>query len=544
VRFEGKEKVGEVEATTVSFVVNQRSNARERMTIKLWIDPASLGIVKRFFQVGPESYFEITPRFEMNAAFPADSFEFQTAATLQEGLAIQLARAVGLHARFTGRLPKTLEDLKRRPADLPPAVFWPEGGFWIGGAIPKDIAYASDGTHFTVGSIKEPIPDASPVGAPTDRLKKFFAARVAIHLLQGAAHGYIKAHTVAPKSALDLVKKPDSVRFWPEGGWIAGGSLPVDPWGDAYQIRTGGSFSASVAKPKGRMLRSVELTPEERNQLDLVALPPLDEKTAAETRALMDRLNSETLADREAATKAIIGKGAGVLRAVSERMTAEKDPEVVARLGAIRNQFKAVKRTWESEMKGGRFSLTGTHGDLAMIPANELGAMRTLKTFTTAQADFRSNDRDGNRTMDFYTRDVAGLFALKGATGLGVEATPGKEGDPVMRLIEPSAAMADATEGRWEYPILGITDPEPKSGFLFASLKHYEEGGNLMAYHDGSGRTPDKFGFVAYPAEYGVTGRRTFLVNEANMIWSKDLAGEDIDTFPANPAESGWARID
>src|SRR5262247_3103192 len=49
--------------------------------------------------------------------------------------------------------------------------------------------------------------------------------------------------------------------------------------------------------------------------------------------------------------------------------------------------------------------------------SNERNASTSLKTVTTAQADFRSNDRDGNRTTDFWTADVYALFGMIGITG-------------------------------------------------------------------------------------------------------------------------------
>ena len=56
----------------------------------------------------------------------------------------------------------------------------------------------------------------------------------------------------------------------------------------------------------------------------------------------------------------------------------------------------------------------------AQRSSNERNASTSLKTITTAQADFRSNDRDGNRTMDFWTLDVYALFGMVGMIMTGV----------------------------------------------------------------------------------------------------------------------------
>jgi|GEM_PF-1688163 len=542
----GKETIGKVETSIVTCQLVLTDGPPGGLQVKLWIDPKTLTILKRTLSFGPRSVDETTPRFDLAASFPKDHFEFQTEAMLLDGRASQLAASIALHARYTGRLPKTLDDLNRRPADLPPTTFWPECGFWIGGALPKDIAYSFDATHFNLGAVREAIPGSSPIGAPDDRLKKHLEARVRIQLLKAAAAGFRRATGAGVKEAQDLIEKPDSARLWPEGGWIGGGSLPVDPWGDAFIIRAGDPLSVSLAKPQGRMLRQSELTPEQRKALDAAAFPALGDKEASDVRAQVKRLGSETLSDREAATQAIIAKGVGALQLVEQVLAAEKDPEVMSRLALIRDRFRAVKPSWMAEFQGKRHTVVGTRGDPAAIPDNERQASTSLKTLTTAQADFRSNDRDGNRTIDFYVRDVAGLYGLKPAIGADTEATAGKvgEGHAINKLIEPSLAKADTTEGRWTYPVLEITEPEPKSGYFFAALKQGELGGKVVTYHAGDGRNADMFGFVAYPAEYGVTGRMTFIVNEDNTIWQKDTGGEDIDLFPASPPADGWRKMD
>ena len=541
----GREKVGAVEAVIVTFGLDLKEKAGlGDLTVSLWIDPDKQTVLKRRIEAGKrESLVETTTRFDLNADLPAALFEFQTPALLQEGRAIQLARSVELHARYTGRLPRTLEDLARRPADLPGGVFWPARGFWIGGAIPKDIPFSSDATHFTVGAIKESIPAPSPVAAPTDRLKKFYEARILVQLLKAAAEGHYKATMMMPKEGRDLVKKPEALRFWPEGSWIGGGNLPLDPWGEAFVIRGGGSFSASVANARGRRIKATDVTPEERKSLDDVAFPALDDKEAAEIQSLIQQLGDEALEACEGAMKAILEKGRVALRLVMERLTTEKEPEIVLRHGLIRNQLQSTKAAWELEMKSLWAGYApSVHG--VMMSANERNGSWSLKTITTAQADFRANDRDGNREMDFWVRDVAGLYGLEPAPAGGGEAAPAADATLILKLIEPALASADATEGRWNYPTLAIKAPQAKAGYHFASLRFFESGGKTEPYHKGGGRNHDRFGFAAYPADYGISGRMTFIVNEDNSIWQKDLEGEEIDTFPADPAAAGWRRMD
>src|SRR5258706_15614178 len=51
--------------------------------------------------------------------------------------------------------------------------------------------------------------------------------------------------------------------------------------------------------------------------------------------------------------------------------------------------------------------------------SNERNASTTLKTLTSAEADFRANDRDGNKGADFWTGDVKGLYTMTNAAVVG-----------------------------------------------------------------------------------------------------------------------------
>jgi hypothetical protein len=53
------------------------------------------------------------------------------------------------------------------------------------------------------------------------------------------------------------------------------------------------------------------------------------------------------------------------------------------------------------------------------------------------------------------------------------------------------------------------------------------------------------YGLCATPAQYGRTGRRTFIVVTDGVVWSKDL-GESrfIADFPADPAAEGWENTE
>src|SRR5688572_6757800 len=65
---------------------------------------------------------------------------------------------------------------------------------------------------------------------------------------------------------------------------------------------------------------------------------------------------------------------------------------------------------------------------------NERNASTTLKTLSSAEADFRANDRDWNHVNDFWTGDVKSLYTLTSAAVRGAALKNAK--DPPVRLIE------------------------------------------------------------------------------------------------------------
>jgi prepilin-type N-terminal cleavage/methylation domain-containing protein len=160
--------------------------------------------------------------------------------------------------------------------------------------------------------------------------------------------------------------------------------------------------------------------------------------------------------------------------------------------------------------------------------ANERNAAGSLKTFSTAQADFRGNDRDGNRIQDFWTRDVSGLYTL----------CPIGSTEPI-KLIEislsgadsnPLGAAASPTSGD-ETVNLAFSVQSPKSTYWYVAMETDESGNAYSVVTNGLSPLDDKpwfnrtkFAILAYPESYPA-GRSTFQVNEGNVIYKRTLSG-------------------
>lgn len=151
----------------------------------------------------------------------------------------------------------------------------------------------------------------------------------------------------------------------------------------------------------------------------------------------------------------------------------------------------------------------------------ERGAAACLRTFVSAQADFRANDRDGNGLQDYWTADVRGLYYQS------------SKGAPIA-LIHATMAHADGA------PLEAQAQAVPWAGYLFVAMRTDERG---EAYNRGAGRHPTQFAFCAYPIDRS-SGRYTFIVNERNLIYKKEISGQPVLKWPADPAAEGWAPLD
>lgn len=148
-------------------------------------------------------------------------------------------------------------------------------------------------------------------------------------------------------------------------------------------------------------------------------------------------------------------------------------------------------------------------------------ASSTLKTISTAQADFRANDRDWNHENDYWRRDVAGLYALE------------VEGHAI-KLIEVSAACADDR---------AVTDIErfcvkgPKAGFWYRALPHADE----------KTRGPDRFAACTFPVSIEAGRHGTYVISEDHTVLRKKLGhAKGVEAYPttAQLRQEAWEKLD
>jgi len=167
--------------------------------------------------------------------------------------------------------------------------------------------------------------------------------------------------------------------------------------------------------------------------------------------------------------------------------------------------------------------------------SNERNASTTLKTLSTAEADFRANDRDWNTINDFWTGDVKGLYTM---TSAGKRGALGEPVDPAIKLIELSVAAADADgsfvpAGGENIPLRAFASPAPREGYWYAALTQDLTGSGTESTYKletggtpimGSCHNPSKFGFVSF-ADSPWKGKFVFMVNENNTIFRYATTG-------------------
>lgn len=159
------------------------------------------------------------------------------------------------------------------------------------------------------------------------------------------------------------------------------------------------------------------------------------------------------------------------------------------------------------------------------VGANELDAIEICAGYVEAQKAYAAEHRSGAATME-YARVIMSSPGQK--NGLYPELVP-----------EGFADAAMETPGH---------KAKPYHGYYFRVLK--EQGPNAPGgphkYVAGKYMIGG-FGLVAWPAQYGVTGVHTFIVNQDNTVYEKDLGAQTATLAPAlvrYDPDNSWTPVD
>jgi hypothetical protein len=188
--------------------------------------------------------------------------------------------------------------------------------------------------------------------------------------------------------------------------------------------------------------------------------------------------------------------------------------------------------------KGGKWSFDTKAGKKEIlhrrVGRNELDAIELCRTFVEAQHEYALEKRDGSQVNQYAQRNIS---------------SPGKQDGLAWQNADGTWAgpLGERVAGAIAEGYGGTGKPAPYHGYLFKVLK-----GQGPAAHLGQmdfvvkGAMIGGFALAATPAEYGVTGMKTFIVSHAGVVYEKDLGPKSAERFQAmerfNPDKS-WSPV-
>ncbi|HMA07994.1 MAG TPA: DUF2950 domain-containing protein [Ramlibacter sp.] len=222
---------------------------------------------------------------------------------------------------------------------------------------------------------------------------------------------------------------------------------------------------------------------------------------------------------------------------LKNNLTKEGDAKAVLGVGDDNWTFPAplvrAADQWAFDADAGREEVINRR-----VGRNELDTMQTLLAIVDAQREYALHDADGNGLADYAVR-----FASTPGKKDGLY-WPTKDGEPPSPL-GPLVAKA-VREGYSGKARAG--QPQPYHGYIYRMLtaqgKDAPGGAYSYLLH---GKLFGGFAVLAYPATYGASGVKSFMVNHDGVVYEGDLgpktATEAARIRQFNPGP-GWTRSD
>lgn len=174
---------------------------------------------------------------------------------------------------------------------------------------------------------------------------------------------------------------------------------------------------------------------------------------------------------------------------------------------------KAGER-WRFDTEAGRQELLNRR-----IGFNELATLSSLHAYVDAQIEYQSQGHDG--LPPAFAQQVRSNEGKQ--DGLYWATAEGEELSPLGDLLaEATVPPADG-------------EPVPFQGYYYRILKAQGKSapGGEMSYLNDKGLMTGGFAAIAWPAKYGNSGVMTFMINQRDILFQKDLGGETAATAAA-----------
>jgi len=171
------------------------------------------------------------------------------------------------------------------------------------------------------------------------------------------------------------------------------------------------------------------------------------------------------------------------------------------------------------------------------IGANELSAIDVLRALVDAQSVYASQDRDGDGVKEFASKILSDVDKKNGLFWNAEK--HGGEPSPIGPLI------ATATDEGYKRNETARRTPYHGYAFRILTKQGKHAPGGAKDYMV-KGNMTGGFAVLAHPAEYGVSGIMTFLINRHGIIFQKDL-GEKTDSLAtaitAYDPDDSWSVV-
>ena len=186
--------------------------------------------------------------------------------------------------------------------------------------------------------------------------------------------------------------------------------------------------------------------------------------------------------------------------------------------------------------KAGKWSFDPVAGKQELtyrrIGANELDAIEICRGFVDAQEDYAEEKHDGAIVNQYAQRIVSSPGKQDGLAWKNSDGTwGGPVGDKAAAAIEKGYDHGQSYHGYY-FKVLKGQGPAAPLGEMDYVVKGAMIGG---------------FALVAAPAEYSVTGIKTFMVSNDGVVYEKDFGSKTLDEFKKiekfNPDKS-WSPVE
>jgi hypothetical protein len=171
------------------------------------------------------------------------------------------------------------------------------------------------------------------------------------------------------------------------------------------------------------------------------------------------------------------------------------------------------------------------------IGRNEIYTMQTTLAYVDAQREYYAQDHNGNGLLEYAQYFASSVPGKR--DGLYWPTQPGEPPSPLGDLVVRARAEGYRRSG---------DGPTPYHGYLYRILTAQGPAAPGGAYdYVIRGHMIGGFALVAFPAEYGVSGVMTFIVNHDGIVYQKDLGPRTqalafgMRTF--NP-DGTWTKVD